>query len=410
MGVFSIFTGKKKINNETKTHYKRYATAFMLTKYLCLILALVMLLYGFTFLTEEISMDNFRYLLSFITSDEKDVSEYNTIYYDNDANNDFALVRGDLAVVNSGGSAVYSMSGKRRSVDTTLRMDHPMTLSSAKQFFVFDIGGTELVVKSSLETVTRLNFEYPIWAVDVAQNGVYAVASAEKDSRSTVFVYDEKNREFYKCAHGSLYTVSVALNDSAEKLLVASVKSENGDFISTVRMYSLNKEAVELELNVAGEYPQKISFRKGGGFILMTNKSCRFYDKNNGLVSQVIYGTEGISSFYLNENGFVRESSGNSLSATETLRYYNTDGTVLFEKSFDNGVKHSLENGGFLFAVSGESLYVIRLSDGEIRDCPVPSDTLETMPVEDGKTLVLTKGSAYALDYSALFADTEVSE
>ncbi len=410
MSVFSVFTGKKKANNETQIHYKRYATAFMLTKYLCLILALVLLLYGFTFLTEEISMDNFRYLLSFITSDEKDVSEYKTIYYDNDADNDFAIVRGDLAVVNSGGSAVYSMSGNRRSVDTTLRMDHPIAMSSAKQFFVYDIGGTELVVKSSLETVTKLGFEYPIWALDVADNGVYAVASAEKDSRSTVFVYDEKNREFYKCAHGTLYTVSVALSSDAKKMLVAGVKSENGDFITTVRLYALDKEAVESELSVVGEYPQKICFRRGGGFILMTNKSCRFYDKNNGLVSEVVYGTEGISSFALNGDGFIRESNGTALSAAETLRYYDADGKLLLEKSFENGVKHSLEEDGYLFAVSGESLYVIRISDGAVRACPVPSDTLETMPVEAGKALVLTKGSAYALDYSALFAETEVSK
>ncbi len=411
MGVFSVFSDKRKEKkNQTAQHYSRFSLAFMLGKYLCIILALVLLLYGFTFRTDEISMDNFRYLLSFITSDEKDVSEYKTIYYDNDASNAFAIVRGDLAVVNSGGSAVYSMSGNRRSVDTTLRMDSPVALSSAKQLFVYDLGGTELVIKSSLETVETIQYSYPIWAVDVASNGKFAVVSAEKDSRSTVFVYDDKNREFYKCSNGSLYTVSVALNGDANRMLLAAVSSSNGAFATTVRSYSLDKDAVESELVVAGEYPRKICFREGGGFILLTNKACHFYGKDNSLLNSVVFGTDGISSFYMNESGFICVKSGTALSAAESWEYYNASGEKVLEKQFELGIKHVLEENGYLFTVSGEKLSVIKLESGEERLCPISPDTVETLPVEAGKTLILTKGSAYALEYATLFKTEEVSK
>ncbi len=412
MGVFSVFSDKKRANkNETSQHYSRYSTAFMLAKYLCILLALVLVLYGFTFRADEISMDNFRYLLSFMTSDEKDVSEYKTIYYDNDADNAFAIVRGDLAVVNRGGSAVYSMSGTRRSVDASLRMDSPVAVSSAKQLFIYDLGGTELVIKSSLETIEKINFDYPIWALDAAPNGKFAVVSAEKDSRSTIFVYDDKNREFYKCSNGSMYTVSVALNEAADRMLVALVSSANGAFATTVRSYSLDKDAMESELVVEGEYPRKICFRDGGGFILLTNKSCRFYDADNTLLNSVVFGTEGISSFDMNNSGFVRVMSVAELSAAENLIYYNADGEKVLEKQFAAGVKHVTRYDGFLFTVSGDKLSIVNIASGQERLCPIAADVLETLPVEKGKTLVLAKGNAYALDYGNLFhSGEEVSE
>ncbi len=412
MSVFSVFkTRKKEKKNETEQHYSRFSLIFMLSKYLCIILALFLLLYGFTFRADEISMDNFRYLLSFIMSDEKDVSEYKTIYYDNDSDNAFAIVRGDLAVVNSGGSAVYTMSGTRRSVDTSLRMDSPLALSSAKQLFIYDLGGTELVIKSSLETLEKKSYDYPIWAVDVTSNGVFAVVSAEKDSRSTVFVYDSANREFYKCSNGSLYTVSVSLNEDGTKMILATVGSENGAFATTVRSYSLNKDSLESELTINGEYPRKICFRKGGGFILLTNKACHFYGSDNTLLNSVVFGTESISSFALNSNGFIRVVADTALTSSQTLSYYNANGEQVLVKQFEAGVKHTLEEGGYLFTVSGERLSIIKTESGEERLCPISADTVETLPVEAGKALVLTTGSAYALEYATLFApNTEVSQ
>lgn len=412
MGFMSVFADRKnQKKNGPSQHYNRFSLAFMLTKYLCILLALILLLYGFTFRADEISMDNFRYMLSFIMSDEKDVSEYKTIYYDNDIENDYVLVRGDLAVVNRGGSAVYSMSGTRRSVDTSLRMDSPVALSSAKQLYVYDLGGTELVIKSSLETLTELSFDYPIWDVAVADNGRFAVVSAEKDSRSTVFVYDDKNREFYKCSNGSLYTVSVALDDNADRMIIAAVNSVNGAFATTVRSYSLNKATMEAEVIIEGEYPRKICFRKGGGFIVLTNRACHFYDGNNTFINSVAFGTAGINSFFMNANGFAKVVSDTALTASETLTFYDTKGEKIAKKQFSEGVRNVMEHDGYLFTISDEKLSIIRLSDGVERLCPVSADTMETLPVESGKTLVLTKGSAYALDYSTLFSSKEeVSE
>lgn len=403
MGVFSVFGSKKEKNNDAKSYYRRLAIVSAVSKYICLFLCLALLLYGFSFRTDEINADNFNYLLNYIGEGETDVSAYKTIYFDNNDTNCFSIVRGDFAVVNDSGSAVYTLAGLRRSVDSTLKLDNPQILSSAKHMYIYDLGGTDLVVKSSLETVETISYSYPIRGAAVTDNGYFAIIGEEKTSRSSVYVYDDSFRVVYDCDYGSLYTLSVDLNKAGDRLLTASVEADGGEFLTTLYMYSLSEEEPLAKQLIAGEYPYKVAFTENGGFMLLTDKSVRFYDKNANLASTLEFGENGISTFHMGDKYFIRQYSLSTLSAAVKVEVYDAaDGSLVWQNDYNEGTRLAKSCGDKVFVVSGNEITVLSLDgDGEFT-AAWEGEIVDVLDIEDGKVLVVCKGMASVLDYGKL--------
>lgn len=404
MGVFSVFGSKKQKTLDGKGYYHRISVFFAFAKYLCLIMVLATLLYGVSFKTDDINADNFRYLLSFIGDGDNDEGAYSPIYYDNNETNRYALVRGDLAVVSNSGVAVYSLSGARRSVDTGFKMDAPEVMSSAKYAYIYDLGGAEVVVKSTLETVKTLNYDFPLRGATAADNGYFAVISEKKTSRSTVFVYDDSQREVYNCSYSSLYTLSIDLNDDASRLVTASVEAVGGEFVTTVYLYSLTEKEPLAKETVTGEYPYRVSFGAGGEITLLTDRSCRFYDKNCKSVSVLEFGEQGISGYDMGNRYFVRKYPLSTLSAAVKLEVYSVaDGSLVWQKDFEQGLRLAKTVGNYLFCASDKSLTVTDVEKGEERVVDTEEGVVAILPVEEGKALMLTEGVGHVMNYGELF-------
>lgn len=404
MSVFSVFGNKNKQKvNDNESHYRRLCTVSAVAKYACLILCLALVLYGFSFRTDEINADNFNYLLNYLGEGETDVKAYKTIYFDNNDTNRFSIVRGDLAVVNDSGSAVYTLAGLRRSVDSALKLDSPQVLSSAKYMYIYDLGGTDLVIKSTLETVHTVSYNYPLRGAAVTDSGYFALIGEEKTSRSSVYVYDDSFRVIYDCAYGSLYTLSVDLNDDASRLLTASVEAEGGEFLTTLYMYSLNEKEPLAKQLIAGEYPYKVAFTKNGGFMLLTNLCLRVYDGKANLVSTLEFGEAGISNYHIGDKYFIRQYSISTLSAAVKVEVYSAaDGSLVWESSYNEGTRLAKSCGDNVYIASGNEMTVVSLESGKECTVQIEGETVDVLEIEEGKALVISKGMASVLDYGAL--------
>ena len=413
MGALTVFGGKKKNNDsDTGIHYRRMGTIITISKFLTLLLLLLVVLWGFSFHTDQINMDNFKYLVNSLTGDNIQVDKYKTIYYDSNEHNKFTLVRGDLAVVNGSGCTVYGLNGQRKAADSSVKMDNPQVVTGSKYMYIYDLGGNELVIKNALETVKTLRYNYAIRDVAATDDGYIAVASSEKTTRSTVFVYDEKYREVYKRSFGSQYTQTIDLSGDESKLLTASVYANNGVFITELGLYSLKQEDAIATLQFKEEYPYKAVFTENGGFMLMTDKCCRFFDGEGKLISTAEFGLTGIDSYGINGEGFMRMYSSATMSAEETIELYDgKSGKLLLTESYEKGIRLARYFDGHLFVVSDGTLCITRIEDGEKAYYEVSIDVIEILPIENTTVFVLTHGTGGDLDYGKLFnANAEVSE
>lgn len=405
MGVFSVFGGKGKEKEKSgSAYYHRLSTVSAVLKYVCLILCLAILLYGFSFRGSEINSDNFNYLLTYLGEGEVDTESYKTVYFDDNDTNRFAIVRGNLAVVNDSGSAVYTFGGVRCSVDSTLRLDSPQVISGAKYMYIYDLGGTELIVKNALETLHTISYSYPIRGAVATDSGCFAVISEEKTSRSSVYVYDESFRVVYDCAYGSLYTLSVDLNATADRLLTASVDAEEGEFVTTLYLYSTDSEEALAKQRITGEYPYKVAFTENGGFALLTDICLRIYDGNANLKATVDFTDKGITGFNMDKSYFVRQYAISTLSAAVRVEVYSlADGSLAWAKDFENGVRLAKSCGENVFVASGSELFVVSSADGEERATVCEDEAVDVLDIGDGKALIIFGGMAKSLDYGALF-------
>lgn len=404
MGVFSVFgiKGKEKVKDGA-AYYAHLHTVSAVLKYVCLVLCLAVLLYGFSFRGGEINSDNFNYLLTYLGEGEVDTESYKTIYFDNNGTNRFAIVRGNLAVVNDSGSAVYTLGGVRCSVDSTLRLDGPQVISGAKYMYIYDLGGTELVVKNALETLHTITYNYPIRGAAATDSGCFAVISEEKTSRSSVYVYDESFRLVYDCAYGSLYTLSVDLNATADRLLTASVEAENGEFVTTLYLYSTDSEEALVKQRIAGEYPYRVMFTENGGFTLLTDTCLRVYDKDADLTATVDFSDKGITKYSLDSTYFVRQYAISTLSAAVRVEVYGlSDGALVWAKDFENGVRLAKSCGGKVFIASGSELSIVFPAYGEECSVTCEDEAVDVLDIGEGKALIVFDGMAKSLDYNEL--------
>lgn len=121
MGVFSIFRepGKKtdpaKVKIPTReAYYETIARRVSFVKYAVILLSVCFAAFAFTFYGDELTIENFRYMLKFVSFDSVTVgSDGSRVAYDYDTGNIGAVVRGDLAVINRSGICVYDFNSRR---------------------------------------------------------------------------------------------------------------------------------------------------------------------------------------------------------------------------------------------------------------------------------------------------------
>ena len=120
MSAFSIFKDKKKQKKQqtptAEVYYTRLANRAKIGMFAVIIALISFCLLSYSFYPEELTVENFRYLLKFISFEQnEDVEVGSVISFDTDPTNKYAIVRGDIAVLSkSQGGRNCSIAGVRR--------------------------------------------------------------------------------------------------------------------------------------------------------------------------------------------------------------------------------------------------------------------------------------------------------
>lgn len=400
MSVFSIFSekgnqkAKKKIT--AQEYYLRLARAVTAFKYGLILLLVVFVAYCVTFKSDEITLDNFKYIGKVIdVNSQITPSNGDVLYFDADDTNRFGLVRGDLAVANSNGVSVYMLSGSRL-LKSNFKFDCPVVLQSEKNAFVYDLGGTELKIFSSYANVETQSYSYPILGAAVNEKGTFAVISSERGYRSALFVYDEHFRPVYRQFFGEVYLTAADINEEGTELVTAAVKSVNGENATVVNCFSVNEEKALYELTVAGEFPWKVSYSADGGFSLLTDKALRIYNADKECICTVSFEGKTVSDCKLSEEFAILSFSPSSLSGSKELAVYSTEnGQELYRTIYSKGIKNFEVLGDKVYALSASELSVFSPKEAdEGFKKEVDEVYSSVLPVNESYALVLSGGSA----------------
>lgn len=420
MSAFSVFRNQKKRRRESQTptveaYYETRARRLSHIRYVCLLATILTVVFGFAAHGEELTAENFRYMLKFLDlAEEESPVELTTLRFDRAESNRGALYKGDVAVLNGDGLSVYSwQAGKLFS--ETFRMDDPHLVSTPQNLFAYDLGGSEVRMFNSYSQIARLSMEYPIYGFSACDSGAFAVISSDKNYRTAVFTYDAYARQTYKRLLSEIYTDQLALSDDGKEFLLLGHYARGGDLITVLQRYSLTEEEPLFTLRFVGELPLRVSYLSADTFAVLTGGGLRCYRmEREG--EPTLLGTLPLDAGALADGGSLKGCSFFSdrvlltfslpdLSGGVSVRVYDANATLVSSVRCGGDILDRRLIGDTLYLLTASKLTTVSLSDNSTSEQTVAHDVTQLLQDSDGNLILFERSAAYRLSVSEQGAD-----
>ncbi len=278
--------------DEKANTYRRY-------KWITLVFFIIFVLFGLVAFKNEITPENIRYLVKYIDFENgfSGASEGSTIYYDADSNNRFAIYHGDLAVANNGGITLFDSAGNITMSDS-FSMSNPIIVAGGKYLVVYDLGGYYLKIYNSFSLLHEESFSYIIQSVAANDNGLICVATAEKSYHAALLVYNNDFEQVYKWLSVDKFITDCAIAPD-DKILVSTVRAENGDLISELTALQIGKNEADYAIPLSEELPIAL-LPKRKSVLLLSDRALRNI-REGEITKEALFDQDSIDLFTLGE-------------------------------------------------------------------------------------------------------------
>ena len=391
MGAFSWFKDKNTKKNKqeiptVESHYIKLARKASFLRYAVLLFIVLFGVYSFSFHSNEITVDNFDYMMKFLNvGEDEDENKGSLIAFDGSTGNRGLIYKGDLAVLNENGLTVTGWNSEVILRDS-FSFDHPKIIENGKNIFCYDLGGKELRIFNSYSRLSKLNYDYPIHYVDASQNGEFCVVSSAKSYRSAVFVYDAEFRIRYSRYFSDKYVNFAAISPSGQEFLVAAQYSKNGNLVTYIAKFSLTSENARFSQEFIGEIPLGIYYTDNG-YCLLTTDNLRSFNTSNEIVSEISFADRKLlSGKVIGSRALINYGLEGLSGGTETVVYRN-DGGVEYKKTFNTALSDATVCNNLLYTLSSGVLTACNIETGEETEYSIP--TSYSSLIVDGDSIIL---------------------
>lgn len=403
MKAFSVFTNPKKKNSVTvdvltpSVYYRKCANKIKFLKFAILFSLIIFILYGITFHGNEITVENFRYMMKYL-----DFSSANTVVgekeitYDHDEKARFELMRDNVVVVDGGGVAIYDLTGQR-SLSTKFTFTNPAVAVSDRFVFAYDIGvgSNTLKIFNVYSEIKSYKYDFPIFGVSVNDNGAYCVITSEHGFVSGFIAYDSSNRFIFRKSYADRYVVSVDISEGGKDFYSLVVNAVDGDFVSEALHYDMNGEEAVHSVKYLGEYPVKIFNTKEGNVYVLTDKALRFYNGSFELLSEIKFDKETPKRYFF-DDGYVAMTLSTQIVGNSTrLMVFDSSGNTILDNYFDGDVTRVRMTDDALLLMMKGKLSVMNLKTGEMKNIELDLKYTDFHISSGGVVFVSATGSKY---------------
>jgi len=393
MSAFSIFTDKKKKNKQesvpsVEEYYLKLARRTTLAKFICIIIIGCFALFSYSNFKEELTIENFRYMVKFADFGAETVEETASIvYFDSDTSNKGNLLRGDLAVLNTSGIKVYDFSGERL-FEQNFKSDYPKMVSNTKNIIVCDIGGYDLQVFNSYSNVFTEKFDYPIYGSSASASGGFVVVSSAKNYRSAFYVYDGNCRVIFKHFFADKYIDCISISEDGKEVVTLLHYSKDGVIISLLMKFSVDSEQPIYQIEFKDELPLQISYMSDGSYAVLTSEALRFYSAKNTITGEIFFEEKSLLGYEFSNNYAIITFNTVGLSAGTELDVYAKDGSLVAVRSYEGALLDKKLSSDTLYVLSHGLILTIDLK-GVNQDKASMVDTEFKEIIVDNSSVIL---------------------
>ena len=281
-----------------------------------------------------------------------------TLVYTADEENRYAQFREGLAVLGHDKLTVFTATGREAYTDR-ISYATPRLAASGRYLIAYDLGGTSYSLYNSFARVERADTESPIRTVAAANNGLYAIVTDGSEYTSLVTLYNERFRAINRY-HIKEYTVCATLDEQGERLLLASVFSQEGRMATKLMLAAPGEEEASAEWTVEDVYPVAVDMAENGNVMLLSTDAVIWFDQKGNELARHAFMPEDVISYRLNEHGCLLLCRVSAERADRSLLVLDQKGREVYHVELAESVKDAVYDGKGLGVLTDEALLLYR--------------------------------------------------
>ncbi len=351
-------------NKTIGNYYKKSAFSVKLLRYAVILVFIVFLISCTLIYRNDITVENIQFLAKYITlgggSSRYYDEEFSINAYDD---SQIFMLRDNVAIVNNTGVALHELSGNKL-FNYSYSYSTPAFVSDEHNILIYDIDGSEISIFNSFSRVYSQKYPYSVRCADINDNG-FAIITSEKGFRSALVIYNSNYDEIFRWLSEENYLSALSLSPNGRNAAVSTVKSDNGAYKCTIRVFNTSKEEPEYTSKEFDELPIYLSYSENGKNIYcITDSAIRFYNSDLTEIAVHKFNQSKICDFYTSDDMlFITESnnlSGNSVTVTG----FNTVGEVIVSINVADEVHDTAIVNNKIFALGSDCVYRYEFADG----------------------------------------------
>lgn len=386
--------------NEKRSYYEKACRRVRLARYGVLLFLLLFVIFSMTFFRDEITFDNFRYLMKYIEVSPPSMGGEENVLSISGGKNASALLNEKLVLADDGTVVSYDLSG-RKLLSESIRYPNPSYVSDDRYMLIYDRDGTGISICNSFSKVCDKTLSTPIESAVLSSDGGFAVITREKSYAGGFAVYDNRYKKVYSFMTRSAAITDLCYDGRQKRAACTALDAQNGDFYVEVYTFDLtNEDDIKAKASLSGELPLSM-FCADKNFALMTDRGIHFYDYDANETAFCDFEYETPESIY-RFNDFFAVVLKSSLAGTDTtLRLYDYAGTLLFTRRFSSELSAVHAANGYLYVLEPYELNIFsydtetdRFGVSELETVAADGEYKAVFSLEDGEYLLLSASSA----------------
>ena len=366
--------------------YAEKAKKFRRFKWISLIFLAVFLVFGLVAFRSEITLENVRYLIKYISFDGSGsmAQQGAVIRYDSDSSNRYAVYRGDLVVVNNGGVSLFDSAGNLTMSDS-FSMSNPVVASGGKYLAVYDLGGYYLKLYNSFSLLFEISFEYIIQSVAVNDNGYFCVATSDRSYQAALLVYNDDFQQVYKWLSSDKFIQDCTIN-SANLVTVTALHTENGELCSEAIGLEIGLDGAAFTVPLSDELPLAVYSQDRKSSLILTDRSFSRLEEGKKTAS-CSFQEDAIDLFAIGTDFSAVAQNELLVGVNYKVRIFDRALAEVGSLNLSNAILDMKTEGENVFLMTRNTFYRIR--DGkEITEYPMDGDQTAFVLLS-GNTVVL---------------------
>ena len=378
-------------------YYESVATAFRYAKFIVLFLTVIFVMFILSFFREEVSIENFQYMLKYITSEDSSLITTQKIHYPTSDSKALDLFAGDFVSAGTGGVSLYDTHG-----NTVLEIDdtfsNPVFTIGKKYGLCYDLSGYSYIVFNTFSKLKGEELDFPISDAVMADNGSYAILTKNREYRTVINIYDS-DYDLISRVYKDKFTFDIDL--SQKQLLYVTAEALDSSYLTEVNVLNIKSESEIRVVSLYNEFPLAVKFI-GDSIAVITDKALRFYNSEFEEISAYSFSSQSPGGFVFSDTYVMLYFEKNTIGSKNEIKLYSKNGEFLFSSMLSGKVNSLDINGEYAILHTNDLVHRINISDKTLVSSKIDTGAEKAMLQSDSTVLVCYKNYARLLDFSGL--------